>query len=476
MFSRIGTKALVLFGISVVALTVSLAFIFYFLGARALEQQVESNLKTTAAVLASQWDGSLLMLLKPGMEESALYRSFSEKMMLMKERTQLSGIYIASPERTHIVSSDPSLRIGQAMPRLDLLGAQIQQAMSGSLSASELVQVDEHKYKSAVAPVYSGDRVAAVLMVDMSPWYLVYLDSFRNSLLLFALVALGCCAIIAHYFSRSITGPISQMVKRVDEIGKAEYEKPLEVKGKDEVAKLAESIELMRRNILSRDAQMKMMLSGIAHEIRNPLGGMELFAGILEKEELPAEQLEYVRKIKTEIRHLKQILNEFLDFARPRLLECEPIAIADLVTEIRTLVSTDLEEKKAAWNIEVHPDAEWIEADRIRLKQALLNLYRNAFQAVPEAGEIRSTIRKNGSGVILDIKNSQVRKLDEEIQLKIFEPFYTTREKGIGLGLPLAKRIIEAHGGEIRISENENTHITFSVKLPISAPAFRRLS
>jgi signal transduction histidine kinase len=226
----------------------------------------------------------------------------------------------------------------------------------------------------------------------------------------------------------------------------------------------------MRRNILSRDAQMKMMLSGIAHEIRNPLGGMELFAGILEKEELSDEQRSYVLKIKTEIQHLKVLLNEFLDFARPRTLHRERIAIADLIYEIQTLVSSDVDEKGAFWKVEVQPEAEWIEADRIRLKQALLNLYKNAFQAVPPAGEVRSSICKNGSGIILSIRNTQTTKLDPETQRKVFEPFYTTREKGIGLGLPLAKRIIEAHGGELHLTENEDTHITFSVKLPMLAP------
>ncbi|HSE41053.1 MAG TPA: histidine kinase dimerization/phospho-acceptor domain-containing protein [Acidobacteriota bacterium] len=466
MFKRIGSRVLALFVLSVAVLVVLLGFVFYFIGARSLEKQVDSNLKSTATVLASQWDGSLLMLLKPGMENAPLFQSFSQRILRMKEQAQVHGIYIATPERKHILSTESSIRIGQALPRLDLLQGEMKEALKGTAAVSSLVRVGNHQYKSAIAPVYAGDRVAAVLMVDMSPWYLVYLKSFRNSLLLFTLLALVGAAILARIFSRTITEPISKMVERVDEIGRARYEDPLEISGTDELGRLGSAIETMRQNIHRRDAQMRMMLSGVAHEIRNPLGGIELFAGILEKENLSAEQREYLRKIQWEIQQLKRLLNEFLDFARPRNLQYEKVELSGLMEEIRNLVSNDIETRKAHWTVEVQPDLSLIEADRSKLRQALLNLYRNAFQSIPDTGDVSSTIRRNGAGVVVEISNTQQRKLDPEVERRIFEPFYTTREKGIGLGLPLAKRIIEAHGGEIKLAENSDSKITFAVKLP----------
>jgi signal transduction histidine kinase len=466
MFKRIGTRVLALFVLCVALLVILLGFVFYFIGARSLEKQVDSNLKSTAAVLASQWDGSVLLLLKPGMETAPLFQSFSWRILRMKEQAQVNGIYIATPERTHILSTEKSIKIGQPLPRLDLLQAEMTEAMKGNAAVSDLVRVDNHQYKSAIAPVYAGDRVAAVLMVDMSPWYLVYLKSFRNSLLLFTLLALAGAAVLARLFSRTITEPISKMVERVDEIGRARYEEPLEVAGSDELGRLGSSIETMRQNIHKRDAQMKMMLSGVAHEIRNPLGGIELFAGILEKENLSAEHREYLRKIQWEIQQLKRLLNEFLDFARPRNLHYEKVELSVLMEEIRNLVGNDIVSRSARWIVDVQDDISLIEADRSKLRQALLNLYKNAFQSLPETGDVQSRIRRNGSGIVVEISNSQSRKLDPEVERRIFEPFYTTREKGIGLGLPLAKRIIEAHGGEIHLSENSDSQITFAVKLP----------
>ena len=100
------------------------------------------------------------------------------------------------------------------------------------------------------------------------------------------------------------------------------------------------------------------------------------------------------------------------------------------------------------------------------MKQAFLNLYRNAAQAVSPSGEVRSAVHKNGNGIIFEISNSHQEPVSDETAAKIFEPFFTTREKGIGLGLPLAKRIIESHGGEIRLAENDTSRITFAVKMP----------
>ena len=91
MFKRIGSRVLALFVLCVAILVILLGFVFYFIGARSLERQVDSNLKSNAAVLASQWDGSLLLLLKPGMENSPLFRSFSERMKRMKEQALASA-------------------------------------------------------------------------------------------------------------------------------------------------------------------------------------------------------------------------------------------------------------------------------------------------------------------------------------------------------------------------------------------------
>lgn len=465
MFRKIETKVLVIFILNVVLWVSLLGVIFYFVASRSLEAQVDSSLKSTASVLASQWDGNLLAAFRPGMESSALYRSLEEKLHLLQNRTQVESITIATRDRTNILSSENSVRIGQPVPRLDLIREEVAEALQGHVSASRLVTVNGHQYKSAVAPIYSGHDIVAILTVEMSPAYLSYLRSFRNSLLiLFAFSLLGC-VLSARLFSRSITGPISAMVQRVREIGEAQYERPLEIQGSNELALLAESIETMRKNILHRDMQMRMMLNGIAHEIRNPLGGMELFAGILEKEKLNPTELEYVRKIKSEIQNLKRLLNEFLEFAGPKKILLEEFAFSAVAEEIQGMLAQDLSEKNIQWRI-VLKGQDQVCADRSRLKQALFNVYKNAIQAVPVNGEIRTDIQKEEHHTSIVVGNTQQKELSAEILERIFDPFYTTREKGIGLGLPMAKQVLEAHGGELFVSENTDSWIAFQLRLP----------
>ena len=467
MFSHIRTKILALFVLNVVVWLSFLGIVFYWIASRSLETQLEDSLKATASVLASQWDGSVLAAMKPGMENTLLYRSFLERLQRLKQQTDLDAITIVASDQTNILSTDHKLRIGQTLPRIDLLQFQFKNALLGQTSASKLIRVNDHPYKSAMAPVYSNDHPVAVLMVDISPQYLAYMSTFRNSLLLFALIALFCCILSAHLFSRTITTPISRMVQAVEQISKANYQQPMSAGGSDELSHLASSIEKMRQNIFHRDTQMKMMLSGIAHEIRNPLGGIELFAGILSKEQLNPEQRIYIERIQSEIHNLKQLLNEFLEYSRPKDLQSEEIPIDPLLSEVRTIFSEEIREKAVDWKIEIQPGIDNIYADRPRFKRALLNLYKNALQALPQKdGMIFTNVHKNGSGFLVEISNDQQMAVDSEVSKRIFEPFYTTKEKGIGLGLPLAKGIIEAHGGELKLVENEKTRITFAICLP----------
>ncbi|MCI0550936.1 MAG: hypothetical protein L0287_08270, partial [Anaerolineae bacterium] len=212
MFSKISTKILVLFVVNVIVWVSLLGVIFYFVASHSLEDQINSTLKATASVLASQWDGSLLVSLQPGMEGAPLYRSFAEKLNLLKRKTLVEGIYIATMDRTCIVSSEAGFLIGQPLPRLDLLRDEVNQAQYGNVVTSNLIRVEDHDYKSAIAPIFARDHVVAVLMIDMSPQYLIYLKSFRNFLIAFTTIALLCCVVSARLFSRSITTPISRML------------------------------------------------------------------------------------------------------------------------------------------------------------------------------------------------------------------------------------------------------------------------
>ncbi|MBV8759677.1 MAG: HAMP domain-containing histidine kinase, partial [Deltaproteobacteria bacterium] len=251
-----------------------------------------------------------------------------------------------------------------------------------------------------------------------------------------------------------------------ERMGRGELDDPVAATSRDEVGLVADTMEQMRQQLRARDERMQMMLAGIAHEVRNPLAGMELYAGLL-RDELPDgdERRAHVAKIEREVKRLATIVNDFLEYARRPKPELADVPLPDLLAEVAQLASTP------ELTVAVAPDAPALaRADRGQLRRALLNLARNAVQAATAAGHTGSdAVRLSGKladdRLVLSVWN-RGKEIPAETSGKLFEPFYTTREKGTGLGLAFARDIAADHGGTIEL-ESANGETTFSIVLPV---------
>nr|UXE44279.1 sensor protein ZraS [uncultured bacterium] len=204
-----------------------------------------------------------------------------------------------------------------------------------------------------------------------------------------------------------------------------------------------------------------MMLAGIAHEVRNPLGGLELYAGLL-REALVGqpERLEEVARIDREVGHLKTVVNDFLEFARRAPPRTEPVELGPLCREVAELARAG---SLASVAVDVPPGLR-VQADAGQLRRVLLNLARNAVAAArqghvalaahEQGGRVRIAVRDDGPGVPPDLRE------------QIFTPFFTTREKGTGLGLAFVREIVHDHGGEVSVQEADGGGSVFSFDLP----------
>jgi signal transduction histidine kinase len=225
-------------------------------------------------------------------------------------------------------------------------------------------------------------------------------------------------------------------------------------------------MDRMRLQLAERDAKMQQMLAGIAHEVRNPLAGMTLFADIL-KDELPAgdERRGHVDKIQRELGYLERVVNDFLEYARRPRPELAEVPLPELLAEVAQMASTH--------DIEVTAEGgapAYVHADKAQLRRALLNLARNAVQAALAADHrgkdaVKLAAREHGGELWLDVWN-RGKEISPETSGKLFEPFYTTREKGTGLGLAFARDIAVDHGGRIELTSADG-ETTFSVVLPL---------
>ena len=204
------------------------------------------------------------------------------------------------------------------------------------------------------------------------------------------------------------------------------------------------------------------LAAGVAHEIRNPLNAISMAAQRLRPDNLMALS----EVMRDEIRRLNNIIEEFLAFSRSRGMEMVPHDVIQLMKQIALLMG----EEAAAEGIVVH--TRWkessitIQMDVDKLKQAFLNIVKNAMESISGTGEVGISVERVDKHRVSVVVSDTGAGLSPEQIEKIFDLDYTTKEKGLGLGLPLAHEIIKGHGGEIRVSSQQGKGTTFVIHLP----------
>ena len=227
--------------------------------------------------------------------------------------------------------------------------------------------------------------------------------------------------------------------------------------------------ELQRVHTL---AALGEMAATVAHEIRNPLGGIAGFAALLERDldaQDPRRRL--VHKITEGVGRLNRIVSSLLTYTRPLKLNIHPVDLVSLVEEATAFLEIDLGRTRDDISINRHyPELSPIcSIDPEQFQQVILNLLQNATQAMPEGGEVhvevQTTAVPDATRTTLCIRDQGIGMTDE-VQNKLFTPFFTTKEDGTGLGLVTSKKIIDAHGGDIWVESQPGKGTSFFISLP----------
>jgi signal transduction histidine kinase len=237
---------------------------------------------------------------------------------------------------------------------------------------------------------------------------------------------------------------------------------------------------------LSRRAQMAeklaavgTMTAGLSHEIRNPLNAAALQLSVLERRiqklqrDVQPPLLEPLTLVRDEIRRLDHILEDFLQFARPREFEAKPVDVGALVNRVLDLLGAQAERREVRLERELEPVPP-VAGDEERLRQVLVNFGLNALEAVRDGGVVRVSCREapSASGRPDDARHVAIVIDDDgpgvppESRDRIFEPFFTTKAKGSGLGLSIVHAIVTQHGGKITVSESPEGGARFALELP----------
>jgi len=294
-----------------------------------------------------------------------------------------------------------------------------------------------------VTPVLLGDSPLGVLKIDLSlaPSEEIWRRDLRSIIILgLAAVAIGVLGMGVIFYTQH-----SHLRER----------RALEA-------------EMTRRERL---ASLGDMAAALAHEIKNPLNAVSMGLQRLRGEFRPAEAPEYGRFLdlmQGEVRRLNAIVEQFLSLARPLPLKPERLRVDELLGELAALVEADAKTAGVRVTLSVPPDLPRFVADRDHLKQVMLNLILNGLQAMPEGGTLTLEAARTRDGLTLAVADTG-QGIPPEALPRVFDPYFTSKAKGLGLGLAIARRIVEDHGGKIEVESQPARGSRFSVILPLEA-------
>jgi nitrogen fixation/metabolism regulation signal transduction histidine kinase len=307
-------------------------------------------------------------------------------------------------------------------------------------------------------------------------------DTLDRRALLAALVFILGGAALGYSMAERISDPVNRLTRATRRIARGDLDARIAATSSDELRRLVEAFNSMatdlqrQRTELERTHRLEAwaeMARQVAHEIKNPLTPIQLNAEHLRRvhadrgEPLSPVLQECVATILTQVKLLRQIASEFSSYASSPTAKPAVVDAAALLREIVEPYRAGLEDR-IQFDIEVPPTLPRVHVDRTLIARSLTNIVENALHAMPGKGRLGFTARRDDDVVRVRISDSGVG-MDPEALARAFEPYFSTKASGTGLGLPIAKRNVELSGGTIAIASERERGTTVEITLPVAA-------
>ncbi len=329
-----------------------------------------------------------------------------------------------------------------------------------------------------------------------------------QGIVLALLVASGVAAVVIArlFLGHGVLGRLQQVSDRLRQGDPGAVDAPhLPVEGRDEIAEMARAVEQFledRRRLAEADREadrrmaeealrateaelaratrihsMGEMATSIAHEVNQPLAAIVLngkacvrwLSGV--HPDVP-EALESVKRIVDDATRAAAVISRIRALTGKNKAERETIDLNELIEQVLALARAELQRSRIAFRTELREGLSHVVADRIEIQQVLLNLFMNATDAMRDLGDrprelLVQTQAREGGQVMVAVRDTGVG-LDPDARARIFDPFYTTKSGGIGMGLSISRSIVESHGGRLWVEQNDGPGATFRFTLPVS--------
>ncbi len=422
------------------------------LAAFSLQKNLPSQLQPDAIESASspQVTGALQSLLKSGV---------------------LENLSILNPQGTVLTNATGEAVEGFKSP---LLTSAFLEQLNRGVPLFLPVQAGDFGLLHQTAFVPLGNHL--LLEVDADPNYLDILKRFKSLFLFLGLAGLALSALVGTWVAKTILSPVEKVAQIAESIAQGRYPEIPTLTREDELGQLVDSLRTMSQQIQDREILLgrlaqnqKEIAGGIAHEVRNPLSVIRGQAEwIVKKTKETPELTHAAEKIENQVKNLNYLVTNFLEYSREPQLQKRWIELPTLINEIEEGLA-ELMLQKNAHLVKTIKTTETFWADSALLSNALLNLGRNALEAMPPGGILTLGVEPQMDQIRFWVEDTGPGIPPESLD-KIFSPFFSTKPTGTGLGLAFVEKAIRVHEGTIQVRNKREGGAIFEITLPRRKP------
>ena len=423
-----------------------------------------------------------------GMTDASILKEYVERL----SKRGVKEISILSNEKQVVASSKQS-RVGKKAGDRKGASRGDQLVVTGTLSEEEAGDTESKTTTTFDIPIIVGDEKRGYVRLHLlfdNLGKMIHRAHTRRLAALVAIFLLGMAGVVA--LSHRLTGPLGELAAAAERVAEGDLGVRVRAVRRDEVGRLISTFNQMverlreqralesRLRRAERASAIGRLAAAVAHEIRNPLNLISLSVGHLGTEFRPADPAQSeefsrtVTAVREELKRLNQMVSDFLSYGRPPRLAPRPCRVEELLDEVLSLTAAKAKEQRIEVARRLAPDLPQVKADPEALKTCFLNVVVNALQAMPTGGRlaVEAVAGHTPSGrqaVTVTIRDTGAGISPADLE-RILEPYFSTREAGVGLGLAITQRILEEHGGEIRVESGAGSGTAFHLDIPVQGP------
>lgn len=398
--------------------------------------QLSEKVNSVSSLLASQVNTVYLDLLEIGPPTVATKDYFNNTFSSYSKTAPGAHVFIFDSELRIRIHSDTSYVDGLYDPQLKLNEKEIYELTINSSVASLPFKGEDGKWY-----FWGFHRLNDNFWLGIreSASQLQKVDELALNFIYIGAVGIIFTFILSLVIAKSISRPVDKLAWYSSQIGKGNFDAKLPDNMKGEFESLAAAMEKMKNDLAENQNEKEKILAQIAHEIRNPLGGIELLAG-LTKEDLQKNGMntDYIEKIIGEVYGLKNLITSFLEFGKPMQANPEQCDVGVIADEAINMFAEQVKMKNISFVKKINKKL--IYFDKRHLKQIFINIFSNSIELMNDNGKINVESRARGKGWEITISDNGPGIPAENISA-VFEPFFTTKKNGTGLGLSVCKKL-----------------------------------